>query len=443
MTGTTAELIKRNKEKLEEIENQLKAEQNKALSLSDNLLKLEILYDHYVNLLNRERTRGSAPATEQTVILEGWVRESDFHHLEKIVSKFEASSLVRIAPAEGEEVPVEIENKAMVRPFEVITRLYGMPNRTSVDPTIFLAPFFAVFFGLCLADVAYGLIMIALLTWIMRKMQGDKLIMWMLAICGVTTFSAGVLTGSWFSDALQQFEFLAFLRPVREYLMLFDPMKEPMRFFVLSLVLGYLQIQFGLFIALINNLLKKDIVSALCDQLTWIVLLNCLLGLGLSKAGILAADASKVFGFFAIAAAAGILFFSGHAEGWSVGRFGLGVFNLFSTVFFAGDILSYVRLMALGMVGSGFGMAVNVLVKLVMGVPYVGWILGAVVFVGGHLFNLALSMLGAFVHSLRLQFVEFFPKFLVGGGRDFLPFRKDYRYISIESKNFKTAKIVS
>ena len=102
------------------------------------------------------------------------------------------------------------------------------------------------------------------------------------------------------------------------------------------------------------------------------------------------------------------------ADGWEWAPI-----QLFSTVFYGGDILSYVRLMALGMVGSGFGMAINVLVKLVMEAPYVGWLLGAVVFVGGHLFNLAISMLGAFVHTMRLQFVEFFPKFFTGGGRDF------------------------
>jgi V/A-type H+-transporting ATPase subunit I len=110
----------------------------------------------------------------------------------------------------------------------------------------------------------------------------------------------------------------------------------------------------------------------------------------------------------------------------------LGVYQLFSTVFYMGDVLSYARLMALGMVGSGFGMAINVLVKLVVDIPYVGWLLGAVVFIGGHLFNVALSILGAFVHTMRLQFVEFFPKFFTGGGRDFIPLRKDYKHILVK-----------
>jgi V/A-type H+-transporting ATPase subunit I len=130
--------------------------------------------------------------------------------------------------------------------------------------------------------------------------------------------------------------------------------------------------------------------------------------------------------------AAGIFLFSGRGLGMG-GRVGIGLFQLFSTVFYLSDILSYARLMALGMVGSGFGLAINVLVKLVMDVPWVGWLLGALVFVVGHLFNLGMSMLGAFVHSLRLQFVEFFPKFLTGGGQEFRPLRKEFKHIAVRS----------
>ena len=109
----------------------------------------------------------------------------------------------------------------------------------------------------------------------------------------------------------------------------------------------------------------------------------------------------------------------------------MGAFQLFSAVFFVGDTLSYVRLMALGMVGAGFGMAINVLVKMLMDVPYIGFLLGAALFVVGHTFNVALSLLGAFVHSMRLQFIEFFPKFFSGGGSDFRPLTKEYKHIII------------
>jgi len=437
MTGTVASLIRENERKLAEARARLEENRKAAAGLSANLLKLQVLFDHYRNLLEREHKRENIPATEQTMILEGWCKKQEYPKLESVVARFDAASLSQIQPAEGEDVPVEIYNRPFVSPFETVTRLYGMPVPTSVDPTMFLAPFFAIFFGLCLADAGYGLIMTALLVWVVRKMQGNKGAMVMLIMCGVTTTIAGILTGSWFSDAIQALlpqgsGILKALDGMRVSLMWFDPMTQPMTFFILALGLGYFQIQCGLFIALFHNLVnRKDVKAAVYDQLTWIVMLNSLLGLGLSKGGLLPSALAGICGILAIVAGIVILLFSGRDLPWA-GRIGMGVFNLFSTVFYGGDILSYVRLMALGMVGSGFGMAINVLVKLVMEVPYVGWLLGALLFVGGHLFNLALSMLGAFVHSLRLQFVEFFPKFFQGGGRAFTPLQNDYRYITIE-----------
>ncbi len=439
MQGTVAEMVDLSRRRLGELEQKLREANNRSEVLAREMLSLQILFDHYQNLSRRERTRVTAPATEHVILLEGWVREKDFARLSDVVKRFEASSLDRMDPAADEEVPVEIDNPSSLRPFESITRLYGLPIPSSIDPTPFLAPFFAIFFGLCLADAGYGFILVALLAWFIRKVQGDKKILWMLMICGVTTFLAGVITGSWFGDAItsllpQDAPLSGLLNGIRQKIMLFDPMTQPMTFFLLSLGLGYLQIQFGLFIALFHNLKRKDRKAAIFDQLSWIFMLNFLLGLGLSKAGQLPQALAPVFGFGLIVPALMILLFSGRDLPWG-GRLGMGVFQLFSTVFYGGDILSYVRLMALGMVGAGFGMAINVLVKLVMDVPYVGWLLGAVVFVGGHLFNLAISMLGAFVHSLRLQFVEFFPKFFVGGGRQFDPLQKTYQHVVIKTQS--------
>jgi V/A-type H+-transporting ATPase subunit I len=431
MTGTVAELIKQNSEKLDEVENQLKTEQNKALSLSKDLLKLEILHDHYENLLNREQTKGAVPVTEHTVLLEGWVKENDFHRLEETVSKFKASSLVKIAPAEGEEIPVEIENKSIVRPFEVITRLYGMPRYLEIDPTICLAPFFALFFGVCVGDVGYGLIMLILSIWAVKKMQGDKKLLFMLIICSIFAIIFGALTGSWFGDTLQQFEFLAFLRPVKDRLMWFDPFGQPMLFFGLSLALGYIQIMTGLTIAFVGNLLRKNFIAAICDQLTWLVMLNSIAIFAFGKAGVIPAPLGKVAGFVAIVPAVMIFLFS-QREGGIGSRLGMGFYNIFSSVFYIGDLLSYLRLMGLSMVGTGLAMAINLMGKQALGIRYgVGIILMIVIFVIGHSFNLLLSALGAFVHTLRLQYVEYFPKFFTGGGKAFEPLSKKYKYIYI------------
>ncbi len=430
MTGTAAELIGEHTEKLNQTQKQLQAQYGKAASLSKNLLKLEILHDHYSNLLNRENAKGAAPATEHTVLLEGWVKKNDFPRLEKIVSEFGASSLSRIEPAEGEEVPVEIENKNYIRPFEVITRLYGMPKHFEVDPTVFLAPFFALFFAMCLTDAGYGLVIIALMIFFIKKFQGDKKLMWMLGICSAVTLVAGALTGGWFGDAVQQF--IPALKPLREKMMWFDPLEDPMMFFKLALALGYFQILTGLVIALVHNLKQKNVIAALCDQLTWLVMLNSIVILLASKFGVVPAGIGSFCGKVAIIPAAVILFFS-QREGPIAGRIGMGTYNLFSAIFYMGDVLSYLRLMALGMVTAGLAMAVNVIAKIALDIPYgLGIIVMIGILVGGHGFNLAISGLSAFVHTLRLQYVEFFPKFLVGGGRAFQPLSKQYKHIYIK-----------
>jgi len=442
--GTAADNLARWQNQLNEIEADLKKAKKDAQDLSDQRLTLEILSDHYHNLLIRRLAETTSPTSQTTVFLEGWTRQKDYPRVEAIVKRFEACDVTILIPGEGEEPPVDIENAAPVRPFEAVTRLYGMPIPTSIDPTLFLAPFFAVFFGLCLADAGYGLFLIAALAWMLKKAQGDKKMFRMLLICGMATFLVGAATGGWFGDAASAlipqgtklYEIIEgnpqLDQPgLRQRIMLFDPMTQPMIFFLLSLGLGYLQIQFGLLIAFFSNLFRKDWAAALCDQLVWVIHLNCLLGLGLVAGDILPADLGRLFLLILILTSLVIIIFTVRSGGWG-GRLGLGFYQLFSTVFYMGDVLSYARLMALGMVGAGFGMAINVLVKLASGAPYVGWAAGAVVFVLGHLLNIALSVLGAFVHTMRLQFVEFFPKFFTGGGQDFLPLRKDYKYIEVK-----------
>ncbi len=431
MTGTVAGLIREHSQKLNQAERQLQNSTHDAAALSQNLLKLEVLHDHCQNLLSREQTKDAAPATEHTVLLEGWVKKRDFSRLQKLVSHFEASSLTEIDPAENEQAPVEIENKRIFRPFEAITRLYGMPVPLGVDPTACLAPFFAVFFALCLADVGYGLVIAALMVWLLIRWQGDKKLLWLFLTCAGLTIPLGVITGGWFGDAVPTF--IPVLNPLREKLMLFDPLEQPMVLLVLSVILGYVQIMTGLLIAFAHNIKQKDYIAALCDQLSWLVMLNSIVIFGLSKSGMLPAQLDKPFGALALIPA-GMIFLFSHRQGRWAGRLGMGAYNLFSAVFYLGDVLSYLRLMALCMVGGGIAMSTNIIAKTSMDIPYgLGILTMVFVFVFGHALNLVLSALSAFVHTLRLQYVEFFTKFFVGGGRAFQPLCREYKHIYIRN----------
>lgn len=440
LTGTVDENVTRIHKRLDALQAENDQLRKKAAELAKNRLSLQMLYDHNQNLNRRIQAEASAPATDHAVFFEGWVKWRDFDRLKKVVSQFSACDVAPIEPAEDEEPPVEIDNGPLGQPFEAITRLYGMPSARDVDPTIFLAPFFALFFGICLTDAAYGLVMLGFMWWLLRKLRGDKKFVMLMIFCSITTVIAGALTGGWFGDMIQKFELFNGGTPeiadtgfekFRESIMWFDPLIKPMYFFNISLGLGFLQIITGIFIGFVHRYRRGEKQAAIFDHLSWFIWLNCLLVFGLGKAGILPAWAGTVAGYAAIVPAVMILLFSVREGGWG-GRIGMGFYNLFSTVFYIGDVLSYIRLMALGMVTAGFGMAINEIVRKVMEMGAIGWVLGALIFVGGHVFNIANSALGSFVHSMRLQFVEFFTKFLTGGGRQFDPLKQSYQYVDVK-----------
>ena len=336
----------------------------------------------------------------------------------------------KIDPAPDEEAPVDLQNIKAFRPFEMITSLYGMPGKKDLDPTPYLAPFFAVFFGLCLTDAGYGLILlIGSLIGLKFLGRGAAKLMTVLAIGGGMAIILGAITNGYFGDSVDKLGW-PWLMNMRDYLVSnfgFDPMKSPMTFFALAVILGYCQLMFGLLIALVHNLRQKDFIAALGDQVTWLCLLNGILLMTLAKIGMFVpSQLAPVFKIVAITGALGLVFGS-QREGGIGERLGMGFYNLFSAIFYLGDVLSYLRLMALGLVTAGIAMAVNVIAGIAWEIPVVGFIVAGAVLVGGHLVNLLLSTLSAFVHTLRLQYVEFFPKFFSGGGTEFSPFARKWK----------------
>jgi len=429
--GKPEDILSAMKEKLHQIEQQRERLRSRSSLIATELKRVYVLYDYRLTLLNQKYVESSSLSTKETLYLEGWIRSTDQQRLEEIAGEFNTASVMRVEPEPGESPPIELRNSRPVRPFEMITELYGMPKSKELDPTPLLAPFFAIFFGLCLTDAGYGVVLAILSFILMRKLRGGKKLLQLLFLSSLATVVMGAMVGGWFGDAFERLP-IGFLRSLRSSFLVFDPMKTPLTFFGLTVGLGVVQIVFGFFAALYDNLRKRQFIAAFFDELVWIVLILSAVSLLLGALKVLPSAAFgwalRAFGTSALF----ILLFS-ERQGSLVSRLGFGAYNLYSVIFILGDVLSYLRLMALGMVTGGIAMAVNIIAGIVGGVPVVGVVLAALILIGGHLFNLAINALGAFVHTLRLQYVEFFPKFFSGGGRKFVPFSRETTYTLIGS----------
>ncbi len=393
--------------------NRLRVEVDKIKDKMRKLLPQKILlmglYDYYFNLRNRLLAVGNLGSTQEAFLLEGWVRARDLSGLEARMKDFPSLAIFSRPALPSEDVPVDLENKRYVEPFEIITSLYGMPARYSVDPTPFLAPFFFIAFGLCLTDAGYGLIIAIVAFIILRRLKltrPARKIINLFLLCGISTIVLGSLMGGWFGVPVKQ-------------LMLFDPMKNPLIFLIISLVVGFIQVEFGLLIKMAQDLKQKQFIDAFLVRLAWFLLLPSLALI------VMKINWGKII---ALAATISIVLFSHHRSRNIFARIGAGFYSLYDISRHFADIVSYSRLLALGLSTSVIAMVVNILSRQALNIPLIGGIVMAMVLVLGHLFNLAISTLSGFVHSARLQFVEFFGKFFVSGGRLFRPFKKERIY---------------
>jgi V/A-type H+-transporting ATPase subunit I len=199
-----------------------------------------------------------------------------------------------------------------------------------------------------------------------------------------------------------------------------DPLQDPLSFLYLALALGFIQVWFGTLLNLITGIKNKLYLQSICVQGGWLLLLPSLV-LFLGKKG-------SIWGIFTLVGAAGIVFFASPSRN-PFARFFGGLYSLYDISRYLADVLSYSRLLALGLATTVIAMVVNNLCQTALGIPWVGWLVAALIFVGGHLFNLAISFLGGFVHSMRLQFVEFFSKFFKSGGSPFKPFELESKFV--------------
>ncbi len=429
-TGYARDIVAEAREGIENIEAGFGKVVEKGKDVVHNKPKLMLAYDYFSQEAGKSYARGLIGTTERAGVLEGWIAERDFDRLvESLAAHIEDAEVLRISPEEGEDPPIALKNRKSIWPFEVITEMYGMPQAREVDPTPLTAPFFALFFGFCLTDAGYGIVLAALSLVLMKYLKGGRKLLWLLFIGGLFTILMGALTGGWFGlndDTLPTW--LGWVGSMRKSLMLFDPFDSPMTMFGIALMLGFIQVTFGLLIALVENVRRRDFMAAVFDQMTWIVLLWSLVLYGVSRMGVVPPRYTPVFKYAAMAAALGIIALSYRASKSPGARLAWGFYNLYGITGYLGDVLSYTRLLALGLATGGIAMVINVVAGMAKGIPLVGYAAMILVLIGGHSFNLAVNALGGFVHSARLQYVEFYPKFFEGGGKPFKPFKKELKF---------------
>ncbi|MDD5084679.1 MAG: V-type ATP synthase subunit I [Candidatus Omnitrophica bacterium] len=401
-----------------------------------------VLFDYLSNLARKNEASRKFLSTEEVYLVEGWVKRSSAKALkEKVETKFSEAALSLSEPAPGDDVPIILENWRFFQPFELITKIYGMPAYNEVDPTPFLAPFFFLFFGFCITDAAYGVILILLSFWALKKFRmgwmGNRFLR-LLLYGGFSTLILGAMTGGWFGNAIDMIvennRSLIFLKQVKDSIILLDPMEDPMKLLVVALTLGFAQIWFGHIVAIYGNVKNKRYLDALMDQGSILIFLFGFTGLVLGILGAIPKSVSSLFVIFTVAGSLLIVLTAGRNYPSIGSKIFYGIFTLYNA--FSGylsDLLSYSRLWALGLV-TGVMAATSNMMAVIIGnmVPYIGFIVTVLILVGGHLLTLAMSLLGAFIHPIRLQFVEFFSKFFRGGGRSFEPLRFENKYVMIE-----------
>ncbi len=436
LKGTPRELYQWCHSRLRELRGMIRTVDGKSQELVHHRQNLQVLYDHLTDQLERKRVESLFGHTAKTLLIEGWIPRRKFPDFRDQVNReFKELALVEVEPKGGETPPIYLENPKSVRPFEVITELYGMPNSREFDPSPFLAPFFFIFFGLCLTDAAYGIIMSSTLLFFLSKYRatlGRIKLMWVLLSGGISAILMGTITGGWFGDLVNYLPpSLHFLKEARDELMLFSPIDQATIFIFIAIILGFIQICFGLTISMVRNIRDGDWVKALCGPLAWLILINSAVLALLGGRGILPPFV-KILGLaMAILSGFTILLFTDRTAPRWITRIAWGMYELYGITSYLGNVLSYQRLFALGLATAIIGMVVNLLGSMVLDLPYVGWAVFIPIFIIGHLFNMGINGLGAFVHTLRLQYVEFFPRFFRGGGKPFTPFKKNPHYTVI------------
>lgn len=452
-------------EEYEAYQNKVKSLNEEIEELSKEILvnvkdisKLKLFYDYLSNVYDKVSVNKEMTDTSYTFQVFAWISEEDIPGLEKLIDKVGYLDWEEVELKEGEVAPVQIENDGFSEPFEFVTDMYSRPGKNDPDPTPILAPFFAIFYAMCLTDAGYGLIMAVFGFLALKKFrfsESMKKLVKLISISGAFTVVIGLLTGGIFGIDASLLKEGNPLRQFIESVRLFNPTgKVGMGVFMLvCLGFGYLHVILGYFVDFFYKLKIKMAKEAFLDALPVILVMLGVLPLAINflvpmflKDTVVNAPLVTPGIYLALAGIVLIFLFSGRtmADG-IVGQLIWGIKGVYDLTGLLGDVLSYFRLFALGLATGLIGGVVNKLATDVLGklsFDGVSAIIGSVlsiigfivILVAGHIYNLLMNALGAFIHTMRLQFVEFFTKFFEGGGEAFNPFKIKLKYFLIKNK---------
>lgn len=412
---------------LQKREQELSEERRGLASFCEDM---EAAYDMVETQLAVLGAKEKMAATDRTVIIRGWIPAAQEKRLAAVLSGFTCS--VELSdPEEGDDVPVRLHNNAFADPFESLIGLYSYPRYGSFDPTMIMGIFFALFFGLMSADVGYGFVTLVgslLALRLMKPRLGMSRFLKMFAICGASSMVMGVLFNGWFGDLPQQFATnILGKSDFGGMWHLIDPISDPITFFIIALAMGAIHLFTGMIIKMVILIRQGEVFSAIFDIGSWFVVYA---GIALYFiVGILGA-------YVALAGVLMVILTHGRHQKNIIMKFFSGLLGLYDIVNFMSDLLSYSRVLALGLSSAVIASVFNVLATL-GGSSVISFILFPLVFVLGHLLNLALSLLSSFIHSSRLQYVEFFGKFYEDGGWEFQPVSPKLKYTDISADEVK------
>ncbi|WP_404987481.1 V-type ATP synthase subunit I [Clostridium culturomicium] len=430
--GIPLDVIREYEEKIKTI-----SENNKKIELEmkqfvDKLEDIKAVYEVYSSELLRINSTDRFLRSENIVAMEGYYPTETQNEFDRILKEALGENYyLETKAADGDDVPVQLKNNSVVEAFESITTMYSVPKYKEIDPTPLFAPFYILFFGMMLSDAGYGAIMVigtAIALKFFNLEDDMRKSIKMFLYLGISTVFWGVMYGSYFGDFLEKF--IPKLKPLW-----MKPDKDVALLMIVAVALGLIQIFIGLGIKAYMQIRDKDYFGAFSDVFLWYVTLIGLMLWGGSAFGLaLPAVVVTVAKYAAILSMVGIVLTNGrHEASWGA-RLGQGFYSLYGITSYVGDLVSYTRLAALGLATGFISYAFNIMVNMVSTNIFTTILFGVLIFLVGHVFNLFINALGAYVHTCRLQYLEYFGKFYEGGGNAFEPLKYNSKYFKVVNK---------